>query len=89
MRRNDYGAQRESFEAPVRLSGVKGGMFPGVFIRAPRILRVGPHAEPIAYRGKEVVGVRSGRVWGLAFHPELSDDRRLHAWFLKEAARRR
>jgi pyridoxal 5'-phosphate synthase pdxT subunit len=56
--------------------------FPGIFIRAPRILAVGPDAQPVAWQGDEVVGVRSGSVWGLTFHPELSDDPRLHRRFL-------
>jgi len=83
VRRNDYGSQRESFEAPVRVEGLKGGAFPGVFIRAPRILSVGPKARPIARRGEEVVGVVEGPVWGLTFHPELSSDLRLHRRFLE------
>jgi pyridoxal 5'-phosphate synthase pdxT subunit len=82
VRRNDYGAQRESFEEPVRIEGVTGKPFPGVFIRSPRILAVGPEATPIAWRGREIVGVRSGAVWGLAFHPELSGDLRVHRRFL-------
>ena len=82
VRRNDYGAQRESFEAPVRVTGLSGEPFPGVFIRSPRILSVGPGAEPFAWRGEEVVGVRSAAVWGLGFHPELSGDPRLHRLFL-------
>jgi pyridoxal 5'-phosphate synthase pdxT subunit len=89
MRRNDYGAQRESFEAPVRVSGLAGGPFPGVFIRAPRILAVGPGARPFAWWKEEVVGVQSGTVWGTTFHPELSDDLRLHREFLKKTVRAR
>jgi len=89
LRRNDYGAQRESFEAPVRVEGLGRSPFPGVFIRAPRILAVGPGAQPIAWRGDEVVGVRDGGVWGLAFHPELSADPRIHARFLAEVAAHR
>lgn len=88
LRRNDYGSQRESCEAPVRLEGVEGGPFPGVFIRAPRVLAVGPGARPIAWREDEVVGVRDGNVWGFTFHPELSGDPRLHRAFLTDAARR-
>ncbi len=84
VRRNDYGAQTESFEEPIRVDGLDGGPFPGVFIRAPRILSVGPAATPFAWRGEEIVGVRERRVWGLAFHPELSDDLRLHRKFLTE-----
>ncbi len=87
VRRNDYGAQRESFEGPVEVDGLPGPPFPGVFIRAPRILSVGPKATAFARRGAEVVGVRHGRVWGLAFHPELSGDWRLHELFLAEAER--
>ncbi len=82
VRRNDYGRQRESFEAPVRVQGIAGGPFPGVFIRAPRILEVGPQVSRFAYRGPEVVGVRKGSIWGLTFHPELSADPRIHRAFL-------
>ncbi|HEV8049840.1 MAG TPA: pyridoxal 5'-phosphate synthase glutaminase subunit PdxT [Thermoplasmata archaeon] len=85
VRRNDYGRQRESFEAPVRIEGISGLPFPGVFIRAPRILDVGRSAKPFAWRDQEVVGVRSGPIWGLTFHPELSADRRLAEAFLATA----
>lgn len=85
VRRNDYGRQAESFEGPVNVEGVPGSPFPGVFIRAPRIIAVGGEATAFARRGEEVVGVRSGTVWGLTFHPELSGDPRLHEWFLREA----
>jgi 5'-phosphate synthase pdxT subunit len=83
IRRNDYGRQRESFESPVRVAGLPGRPFPGVFIRSPRILEVGPQATPFAFRADEVVGVRSGPVWGLTFHPELSGDSRIHRAFLR------
>ncbi|HEV2429503.1 MAG TPA: pyridoxal 5'-phosphate synthase glutaminase subunit PdxT [Thermoplasmata archaeon] len=82
VRRNGYGRQRESFEAPVRIDGIRGGPFPGVFLRAPRILAFGPQIEAFARQDREVVGVRSGRIWGLAFHPELSGDGRIHRAFL-------
>jgi pyridoxal 5'-phosphate synthase pdxT subunit len=88
VRRNDYGSQRESFEAPVRVSGLSGGPFPGVFIRAPRILEVHGTTKAIATREKEIVGVRRGSAVGLSFHPELSGDPRLLAWFLRETVRR-
>ncbi len=82
VRRNDYGGQRESFEGAVRVEGLSGPPFPGVFIRAPRILSVGPQAQPFAWWNEEVVGARAGPVWGLSFHPELSDDLRIHRLFL-------
>jgi len=87
VRRNDYGTQRESFEAGVVVDGLVGPPFPGVFIRAPRILSVGPRATVFARRGTEVVGVRQGALWGLTFHPELSGDRRLHESFLEAVER--
>jgi len=86
VRRNDYGRQRESFEAPVRVEGLTGPPFPGVFIRAPRILALGPSATAIAWREEEIVGVRQGPLWGLTFHPELTDDLRLHRAFLRSAS---
>lgn len=89
VHRNDYGQQRESFESPVRVEGIPGGPFPGVFIRAPRILEVGPGARAFAWRENEVVGVRSGALWGTTFHPELSGDLRLHRLFLETLESRR
>ena len=85
VRRNDYGSQGESFEAPIHVEGLPGGPFPGVFIRSPRIHSVGPGATAFAWRGGEAVGVRAGAIWGLAFHPELSGDTRLHRMFLEAA----
>ncbi len=85
VRRNDYGAQVESCEAPVRVEGLGSPPFVGAFIRSPRILSVGPSATAIAWRDREVVGARSGKVWGLTFHPELSDDPRVHRAFLRSA----
>ena len=87
VRRNAYGRQLESFEAEVELTGDER-TFPGVFIRAPRLVDAGG-AEVIATQGGEPVGVRQGNLMALAFHPELSGDDRLHRRFvaLAEAAR--
>ena len=82
VRRNAYGRQRASFEAPVRAPALGGEELLGVFIRAPRVEDVGPAAEVLATCGDEVVAVRQGSVWGTAFHPELGVDRRLHAAFV-------
>ncbi len=84
VRRNDYGSQRESCEAAVRVEGLGEKPFDGVFIRSPRIVHVGDGSTAIAWRDGEVVGVRAGKVWGLTFHPELSGDPRLHRQFLRE-----
>jgi 5'-phosphate synthase pdxT subunit len=87
--RNAYGRQIDSFHAELE-APVIGGPFHGVFIRAPRIRAVGPGVEVIARRGpdgdREPVGVRSGRIVGLCFHPELTRDLRFHRWFLAEVA---
>jgi pyridoxal 5'-phosphate synthase pdxT subunit len=89
VRRNDYGTQRESFERPIEVEGLRGPPYPGVFIRSPRILGVGPQAHSFVRSGDETVGVRAGPVWGLTFHPELTPDHRLHALFVKSFQRHR
>jgi len=85
VERNAYGRQVDSFSRPVDVP-VLGGRFDAVFIRAPRLRRVGRGVEVVARVGREPVGVRSGHVVGLAFHPELTPDARLHRWFLAEVA---
>ena len=86
VRRNAYGRQRESFEAPLMIESMAGGPFPGVFIRAPVVERVGAHVDVLASHGDHPVLVRQGRVWSSTFHPELSGDLRLHQRFLQEVA---
>jgi pyridoxal 5'-phosphate synthase pdxT subunit len=83
--RNAYGRQADSFEAPVLATGL-APPFPGVFIRAPRILGVGPGVEVLARVGEAPVAVRQGRVMGITFHPELTGDERVHRRFLEIAA---
>ncbi len=83
VRRNGYGRQRDSFEAPLGLDGCPGGAFPGVFIRAPVIERVGADVAVLASHDGLPVLVRSGPVWAASFHPELSGDLRIHEWFLR------
>jgi len=82
VRRNGYGRQVDSFEADLEISGLAGGPFPGVFIRAPLVEDVG-EAEVLAEHGGRPVAVRQGRVMALSFHPELSGDLRLHREFLR------
>jgi 5'-phosphate synthase pdxT subunit len=86
VRRNAYGRQRDSFEAPLEVDGLTGGPFPGVFIRAPRIETAGPGIEILArYEGDPVLA-RQRHVWVASFHPELSGDLRLHEQFLSNIA---
>jgi len=79
--RNAFGRQTESFEAPVRLS-FDEKPFRAVFIRAPRIKDTG-NAEPLAWLNDEPVAARFGNIVAMSFHPELTDDTRLHGFFLK------
>jgi 5'-phosphate synthase pdxT subunit len=82
IERNAYGRQIDSaiLEADTALGGPPLEM---VFIRAPRIERVGEGVEVLAKRGDDPVLVRKGIVMAATFHPELSDDPRVHAEFLK------
>ena len=74
--RNAFGRQRESFEAPIDIVGLDSA-FPGVFIRAPRIVETGD-VDIIARLGGEPVAVRHGSIVGASFHPELTGDSRFH-----------
>ena len=85
VERNAYGRQIDSFSAEVQ-APLLGGPFQGVFIRAPRIRRVGPGVTVVAEVHGEPVGVRRGVAVGLCFHPELTGDLRFHRWFLGEVA---
>jgi 5'-phosphate synthase pdxT subunit len=84
VRRNAFGRQVDSFEADLRIDGLAGGNFPAVFIRAPVVERVGEAVEVLARVGDRPVLCRQGRVLVAAFHPELSEDLRLHQRFLVE-----
>lgn len=79
--RNAYGRQRESFTAPLTISGIDDS-FDGTFIRAPQIVETGSDVEELATHHGRPVLVRQGHVWGASFHPELGGDARLHALFL-------
>jgi 5'-phosphate synthase pdxT subunit len=80
VRRNGYGRQVWSFEADVELAGDERP-FRGVFIRAPRVEHAGPGVEVLGELDGEPVLLREGRVLVAAFHPELTDDLRIHERF--------
>jgi 5'-phosphate synthase pdxT subunit len=84
VRRNAFGRQVNSFEANLQVTGLAGGDFPGVFIRAPAVERVGEGVEVLARVDGRPVLCRQGAVLVAAFHPELSGDLRLHQAFLAE-----
>ena len=81
VERNAFGRQVQSFEAEVELQGDEQRLR-GVFIRAPRVLELGEGVEVLGERDGEPVLVRDGRLLLAAFHPELTDDARVHELFL-------
>lgn len=88
VRRNAFGRQVDSFEAPVALTGVDGGPFHAVFIRAPWVERVGPDVEVLGRVTEgpatgRIVAVRQGNLLATSFHPELTGDLRLHRSFVE------
>ncbi len=86
VRRNAYGRQVASFEADLQLAG-EDEPLRGVFIRAPRVKRAGDDVEVLAELDGEPVLLRQGRLLVATFHPELTDDTRVHELFL-EAVRK-
>ena len=84
VRRNAFGRQVDSFEADLVLDDLDGPPFRAIFIRAPFVERAGPDVEVLATVDGHPVLCRQGSVIVSAFHPELTDDLRLHDLFLKE-----
>ncbi|MCA1823124.1 MAG: pyridoxal 5'-phosphate synthase glutaminase subunit PdxT [Mycobacteriales bacterium] len=83
VRRNAFGRQVDSFEADLDIAGVVGGAVHAVFIRAPWVERVANDVEVLAAVAGHPVAVRQGQLFATSFHPELTDDTRLHALFVQ------
>jgi 5'-phosphate synthase pdxT subunit len=90
VERNAYGRQRESFEA-AGTAELDGRPVPVemVFIRAPRIRRVGEGVSTLARHGDEAVMARQGTILAATFHPELTDDPTIHRYFCRMVAEAR
>jgi 5'-phosphate synthase pdxT subunit len=87
-RRNGYGRQIDSFESSISICEAENTFaMNGVFIRAPRIEEVTGDVEVLGTVNGDVVLVRQGNILGATFHPELSDDHRVHEMFLKMVSR--
>ncbi|MCE0487774.1 pyridoxal 5'-phosphate synthase glutaminase subunit PdxT [Ornithinimicrobium sediminis] len=88
VRRNAFGRQVDSFECDLDVTGLpqEGGPYRAVFIRAPWVEQVGPGVEvlaTVAFHGADhVVAVRQGNLVATSFHPEVTDDHRVHAFFV-------
>ena len=87
-RRNAFGRQVRSFEADLEVEGVSGAPVRAVFIRAPWVEIAGPCVEVLATCQGHIVAAREGGVLVTAFHPELTDDTRLHELFIQMIRRR-
>ncbi|WP_202081406.1 pyridoxal 5'-phosphate synthase glutaminase subunit PdxT [Caldalkalibacillus salinus] len=81
VQRNAFGRQRESFETDLEIQGVAED-FRAVFIRAPLITEVGEDAEVLSVHDGHIVAARQHQYLVASFHPELTDDERLHAYFV-------
>jgi 5'-phosphate synthase pdxT subunit len=92
VRRNAFGRQIDSFEEDVAIDGIDGGPVRAVFIRAPWVQEVGPRATALGRVNpgtvdEHVVVVRQGNLLATSFHPELTGDLRVHAYFCDEVVR--
>lgn len=82
VRRNAYGRQVDSFEVDVDVPVLGKEPFPAVFIRAPRIEDAQPGVEVLARYREGIILARQGNLLAATFHPELTEDLRLHRYFL-------
>ncbi|MEC0206059.1 pyridoxal 5'-phosphate synthase glutaminase subunit PdxT [Paenibacillus lautus] len=80
--RNAFGRQRESFETDLPVKGIEETVR-AVFIRAPLILKVGAGVEVLSTYKDEIVTARQGHLLAASYHPELTDDYRLHQYFVE------
>lgn len=85
VKRNAYGRQLDSFEADLQIKNI--GEFHAVFIRAPKVVRVGPGVETLAEHDSAPVLVRQKNLLASSFHPELTGDPRVHKYFLEMVAK--
>lgn len=80
--RNAFGRQRESFETPIRINFLKTP-YNAIFIRAPKITRVGRDVEVIATLKNNIIAAKQKNTIVLSFHPELTNDTRIHQHYIK------
>ena len=88
VRRNAFGRQNDSAETALSIPALGLAPFPAIFIRAPWIERRGPTVELLAEREGHGVMVREGNVLATSFHPELTNDPRVHRYFLEMVEKR-
>ncbi|MBD3378410.1 pyridoxal 5'-phosphate synthase glutaminase subunit PdxT [candidate division KSB1 bacterium] len=84
VQRNAYGRQIDSFIAPVQIRLDIASSFEGVFIRAPKITKIGNRVTPLGWYEDNIVLAESGHILVSTFHPELTDNDLIHRYFLKK-----
>lgn len=83
VQRNAFGRQVDSFTTDLLMAGLPDGAFPGVFIRAPIITRIGSEVEGLCtLENGQIVAARQRHILATSFHPELTEDTRVHSYFL-------
>jgi 5'-phosphate synthase pdxT subunit len=87
VRRNAFGRQVDSFESDIAFDDGSPDLIRAVFIRAPRVERVGDQVQVLASVGSHAVAVRSQTLLATSFHPEITGDHRIHRYFIEEVAR--
>ena len=83
VERNAFGRQNDSFEAELEIPLLGRERFHGVFIRSPIVTEVKNGVDTIATLNNKIVAIKQGNVIGTSFHPELSNDTRLHKYFVQ------
>jgi len=81
IERNSFGRQYDSFESELDITGI-GSNYKGIFIRAPAVISIGSHVQILSKFDGKIVAVRQDNIIGTSFHPELSDDYRMHRFFI-------
>ena len=82
VERNFYGRQIDSFEEKVVIKGIDDKKFNAIFIRAPIIREVGKNVEVLSILNNEIIAARQDKIFVTSFHPELTEDSRVHKYFL-------
>lgn len=88
VKRNAFGRQRESFEVDLDIPVLGKKPFRGIFIRAPLIIQLGAKVKILATYHSQAVAAQQGKLLVSAFHPELTEDIRMHAYFLQLAGQK-
>lgn len=85
VERNGYGRQIDSFIDSIHIPEFQDkAKFEGIFIRAPKIHDIGKDVKPLGYYGQEIVMAGNEHILVMTFHPELTDDDRIHRYFIKK-----